>query len=244
MGFLKNIFSKKETPSETTSSAPTMQESATLEKYKINLDKTTINLTKSTGINFDALKSKVKLVLDYSGSMTPLYSNGTVQKVITKLLPLALKFDDDGELDCFLFSNGYKSISPCTGNNYPTFVANEIYNTNFTMSGTEYAPVLNQIHSEDDETIPSFVIFITDGDNYDKDNTDSIIKKMSTDNCFVIFVGIGSDNFDYLSKLDNLSGRPVDNTGFIRFADIGAVDENTLYDKLLTEYASWLKDNG
>lgn len=235
MGILKNIFSKPAT------SVPEAVHSEELEQYKINLNKTTINLTKSTGVQFDNLKSKVKLVLDYSGSMSDLYYIGTVQKVINKILPLALKFDDDGELDCYLYSNGYKTIQSCTETNYRNYVTNIVQKSGFRMGGTEYAPVLKKIHESDTKDIPTFTIFITDGDNSDKPETDNIVRAMSTDNGFVMFIGIGNDDFKYLSKLDNLSGRPIDNTGFTVFSNIGNVDENTLYTMLLTEYAAWLK---
>lgn len=243
MGFLNNLFGKKEFETNNTLGFLNPTETVGLDDYKISLDKVTVNLTKSTGIQFDNLKSKVKLVIDYSGSMDNLYRNGTVQQVITKLLPLALKFDDDGELECFLFSNGYCEVKSCNAQNYTNYVNNIIYNANFSMGGTEYSPVLNAIHNADTKNIPTFTIFITDGDNYDKSETDAIIRKISIDNGFIMFVGIGNDNFSYLNKLDNLSGRPIDNTGFVKFSDIGKVDETTLYNKLLKEYATWLKGN-
>lgn len=243
MGFLQNIFKKNEEAKNTLGFMQSDIPAASIEldNYKVNLNKVTINLSKSTGVSFDNLKSKVKLVLDYSGSMRSLYNNGTVQRVITKLLPLAIKFDDDGELDCYLFSNGHKAIESCTEQNYVNYISSVVETSGFRMGGTEYASVLKTIHKEDTNKIPTFTIFITDGDNSDKSETDAIIRKISNDNGFVMFVGIGNDDFTYLSKLDNLAGRSVDNTGFIRFSDIDKVNETELYNKLLTEYASWLK---
>lgn len=233
MSILKNLFNKNK---EETPDTPN-----TLNEYKFSLEKVSVNLTKSTGVSFDGLKSKVKLVLDYSGSMCGLYNDGTVQEVITKLLPLALKFDDDGELECYLFSDGYKEIEPCTESNYTDYVDKIALRSNYSMGGTEYAPVLTAIHSKDTKDIPTFTVFITDGDNSDKPYTDEIIRDISTDNGFIMFVGIGNSRFDYLERLDNLSGRPVDNTGFVKFSDISSVSETELYTKLLTEYSSWLK---
>lgn len=233
MSILKNLFNKNK---EETPDTPN-----TLNEYKFSLEKVSVNLTKSTGVSFDGLKSKVKLVLDYSGSMYDLYKDETVQEVITKLLPLALKFDDDGELECYLFSDGYKEIEPCTESNYADYVDNIAVKSGFSMDGTEYAPVLRAIHIRDTKNIPTFTIFITDGDNSDKPYTDVIIRDISTDNGFIMFVGIGNSRFDYLERLDNLSGRPVDNTGFVKFSDISSVSETELYTKLLTEYSSWLK---
>lgn len=245
MGFLQNIFRKK--PEGNNALGFMQVENAdvfTLDDYKESLNTVTVNLKKSTGVSFDGLKSRVKLVLDYSGSMDDLYRGGVVQRVITKLLPLALKFDDDGALECYLFSNGYKAIKNCTENNYMNYVSSVVENSGFRMGGTEYAPVLRAIHKKDSSKIPTFTIFITDGDNSDKCETDNIIREISRDNGFIMFVGIGYDNFNYLRRLDELAGRPVDNTGFVKFDNIADVNERTLYTELLSEYAAWLKNNG
>lgn len=238
MGIFSNLF-KTETKANDKSSTVAQIDSI-LEEHKNNLDTVTISLAKKTGIDYSALKSRVKLVLDYSGSMNSLYSNGTVQKVITQLFPFALKFDDDGELECYLFSNGYKEITPCNLTNYSDYVKKVIYNSGFSMGGTEYAPVLKTIHKKVQNDVPDFIIYITDGDNSDKSETNKIIREMSTDNCFIMFVGIGSASFGYLEKLDNLSDRPVDNTGFVKFANIANTDDKTMYTELLTEYSGWL----
>lgn len=243
MSIFSNLFnSKSQTKDLGAVSAPETPHVISLEKSAVNLEKSIINLSKTAGYDFSALKSRVKLVLDYSGSMRHMYSSGKVQDVITRLLPLALKFDDDGDLDCYLFSNGYKKVIPCTKDNYKNYVDTELQETScFYMRGTEYAPVLNAIHKEVTAAIPDFVIFITDGDNCDKPATDDTIRSMSTANCFIMFVGIGTENFTYLSKLDNLRGRPVDNTGFVKCTDLERVSDEELYDCLLSEYASWLK---
>lgn len=231
MGIFSNLFKINN---------QTTQQDNKLEEHKANLEAVTINLKKKTGIDYSTLKSRVKLVLDYSGSMGNMYLDGTVQQVITQLLPFAIKFDDDGELDCYLFSNGYKKISACTVSNYSNYVKTVINNAHFSMSGTEYAPVLKAIHKSVKQNVPDFIIYITDGDNSDKPETNKIIMDMSTDNCFIMFIGIGNASFNYLENLDNLSGRPVDNTGFVKFADIAHTDDDTMYTKLLTEYSGWL----
>ena len=53
------------------------------------------------GVNeLNGLRSRVALVLDYSGSMERLYKNGTVQSVIERIMPIASQFDDNAELRC------------------------------------------------------------------------------------------------------------------------------------------------
>lgn len=212
-----------------------------LDDYITTLDGVTVDLSKGTNIDFNALTSEVELILDSSGSMSYDYLNGNVQTVINKLLPLALKFDDNGKLECTLFSNYYKELEPCTLDNYKKYVKNAILNKTSITGGTYYAPVLKFLRTRINSQIPKFVIFITDGNNSDGHATDDILRMMSKDNCFILFIGIGDADFNYLHKLDNLSGREVDNTGFIQFDDIKSIDGAELYTKALTEYSNWLK---
>ena len=118
------------------------------------------------------------------------------------------------------------------------------------MGGTEYAPVLKDVTKyyieENPSTLPAFIIFDTDGDNNQKDKapTDAIVREISEYNEFVQFVGIGSDSFDYLRKLDDLAGRRFDNTGFISVRDMDQLTDEELYTELLRQYIDWLKVRG
>lgn len=219
-----------------------------LKKSVISLDKSLISLEKKTGFSFDGHRAKVAVVMDYSGSMGSLYRNGAVQQVLTRLMPLALRFDDNGELDCWIFDDGYHRLESMYLSNFETYVKEEIMNKGYRMGCTSYAPVLEDVlHKyfvEDVATsdIPTFVIFITDGANDDKRATDKIIKESSYKNIFIQFVGIGSSSFDYLEKLDDLTGRPVDNTGFIKVSDMARLSDEELYEMLLNQYPDWLKN--
>ena len=77
---------------------------------------------------------------------------------------------------------------------------------------------------------------------YYRDETDRAIRKSSKHKIFYQFVGIGKyESFDYLQKLDDLDGRAVDNTAFIKVEDFSRMDDDQLYDKLLEQYPQWLK---
>ncbi|MCR5165858.1 MAG: TerD family protein [Oscillospiraceae bacterium] len=59
-----------------------------LEKHAVNLSKCIIGLSKKNCIDLVNTKAKVVVALDYSGSMSSLYSNGTVQETLNKFVPL------------------------------------------------------------------------------------------------------------------------------------------------------------
>lgn len=190
-------------------------------------------------------KSRVALCLDYSGSMSNLYKNGTVQAIIERILPIAMQFDDDGEMELWIFENGFKHLETINLNNYYGYVKDKIIGK-YRMGGTEYAPVIRDIKKTYVEDSPmklsNYVIFITDGDNSDKSSTTAIMKEISKYPIFFQFVGIGRDKFSYLEKLDDLDGRYVDNADFFSVADINAMSDDDIYRKLLTEFPSWLED--
>lgn len=256
-------FLKKKTVAESTTTnstatstvaAPTQMTSSVsqgvgvidMSKSKENLNKVLINMSKSSKIDMTKHTARVALAMDYSGSMDWLFNNGSVQATVTRLLPIALKFDDNGELESWLFSNGKERLKPVTADNYENYVKKVMRKARMNMGGTNYAPVLKDMvyyfKDKHPSTIPAFIMFITDGDNFDKYDTNEIVRELSNYNIFVQFVGIGDDSFSYLKKLDNLSGRTHDNTGFITVKDMNKMDDTTLYTELLRQYKDWLNN--
>lgn len=217
-----------------------------MSKHTRNLEEVLIDMSKPGKIDMIKHGAQVGFVEDYSGSMISLFRNGAVQRVITRLLPIALKFDDNGELESWLFSNGSEKLTPVTASNYSNYVKEVMLRANMRMGGTEYAPVLRDVvkfYKNRVSTMPAFIIFITDGDNWDEHETDAVVRELSNYNVFVQFVGIGTDsNFNYLRKLDNLSGRKHDNTGFIAVADMDKLTDEQLYTELLRQYNDWLNN--
>ena len=217
-----------------------------LSKSKDNLDKVLVNLSKEGKVNLSKHIARVALAMDYSGSMDGLFMSGAVQNTITRLLPIALRFDDNGELESWLFSNGKKKLKPVTINNYESYVESVMMKSGMNMGGTEYAPVLKDIVKyyikSDLSNSPAFLIFITDGANSDRGETDKIIKELSEYNMFVQFVGIGNESFNYLRSLDDMPGRKCDNTGFISVKDMEKMNDQELYTKLIRQYKDWLNN--
>ena len=196
-----------------------------------------------TGIpGLNNITSRVALVLDYSGSMLSLYSNGTVQSIIERIMPIAMQFDDNGELDVWIFEDGFKRLNSVNRNNFYG-MAESILNT-YRMGGTCYAPVMEDIQKkyikEEPAQLPNYIIYITDGENSDKVAAKQTITKLSKDPIFFQFIGIGNSSFKFLEKLDDLEGRTVDNADFFAIQDINAMSDVDLYTKLFTEYPDWL----
>lgn len=201
-------------------------------------------LKKERGIDLSDHYARVSVVLDISGSMEVLYKNGSIQELLTRLLPLALRFDDNGELEVFIFNTICTQLNPMTLRNYKDYVQCEITSKgHHACGGTKYAPAVNLTidNYNDGSPYPAFIIFITDGDNSDKEETDLAIRTSSYYRNFYQFVGIGGENFSYLQKLDDLNGRQVDNTAFVKVSDFAQLTDEELYAKLLDQYPQWLR---
>lgn len=217
-----------------------------LSKSKENLDKVLVNLSKQGKVNLSKHMARVAFAMDCSGSMDRLFDSGAVQNIITRLLPIALRFDDNGELESWLFSNGKRKLKPVTISNYRNYVKDVMMKSGMNMGGTEYAPVLKDMVkyyiNSDLSSMPAFIIFITDGANSDRSETDKIIRELSEYNIFIQFVGIGNESFDYLRSLDDMPDRKCDNTGFISVKDMEKMNDEELYMELIRQYKDWLNN--
>lgn len=89
--------------------------------------------------------------------------------------------------------------------------------------------------------VPTIVFFVTDGDNWDKAQTEHVLREASRQGIFWQFIGIGGDEeFKFLKKLDDLSGRFIDNADFVDAGDIKQMSDEALYNEILKEIPSWL----
>ena len=241
MGWFRRKKNDGNIPSVSQASTPT---AVTLKKAQDGLEHYIVRLKKENEVDLSQHHARVFVVIDRSGSMSALYCSGEVQKVLTRLLPLALKFDDNGELDVYVFNNTCTQLAPMTLKNYENYVQNEILNKGKgPIGGTSYAPVIKETVSayNDDSPYPAFGIFITDGENDDHDCTDKAIRESSKHKIFYQFVGIGYQGFSYLQKLDDLDGREVDNTAFIEVKNFSCLDDYQMFNKLLEQYPQWLQ---
>lgn len=214
--------------------------SVELRKQIVDLSKKAAFQANRHGV--EDLRAQVVLVLDISLSMNRLYKDGTVQKVIERILAMALTFDDDGEVDLFLFGTHAYQLPPVNLDGIAGYVERVILKDYKIVEATKYAPPLRLIHEKyrKPQPDPVFVIFITDGGNSDRRETTEVVQAMSGEPIFIQFVGIGAEKFPFLQRLDELTGRVVDNAGFMQVNDITLMKDSELFDRLLNEFPQWL----
>ena len=109
-------------------------------------------LKKKVGIVLEKRKlpqvtCEVKFALDISGSMQRLYENGTVQNLTDRLLAVASRFDDNGEMEVWTFTNDFDEAPVVTESMHEGYIDKHILRNSsiYKWGGTSYAPVMNDI---------------------------------------------------------------------------------------------------
>ncbi|HAT31025.1 MAG TPA: hypothetical protein DCW29_09305 [Janthinobacterium sp.] len=259
-------------------SAPAPSTPSAAELAKVSLAKRVereapqlVNLVKQAGASLQQVglsehRAKVCLCLDISGSMGKLYRDGLVQKFAERILALGCQFDDDGEIDVFLFGKNVHQPVPMSLANCTTYVKQAI--THHPLEGdTLYGRAMQAIRAfyfpdaaggerlkPLAAALPVYVMFVTDGGTSDKSLTEKQLRWASHEPIFWQFMGIGAgrkssnkllaafadSDFPFLEKLDDLGGRYIDNANFF---SVSAPDEHSdaqLYALLMNEYPGWL----
>lgn len=244
---------------EMTSKINLSKDKEVLGSHIINLSKTVINLSKEANIDLGDTKARVVVILDYSGSMKKLYNDGTVQRTLNRLVPLGLKFDDNGSIDTYVFRDDFIKLADLNIDNYEKYVDKEIKAKVEKYGRTVYSPVLNDVYNTmcnqkgfinfikrilglHKKTDPILVLFITDGgdENGDYVSCDNVIRKLSEAKTFIQFIGIGDNKFKYFDRLPKITGKATENTGSTIIKDLNNVTDDTLYRVILKDFAKWI----
>ena len=245
---------------------------------RINLDKQIeqkapklVSLVKSAGVSLAKVglaqhRAKVCLVLDISGSMQGLYKSGLVQSFAERILAMACKFDDDGELDVFLFGRNVHHCQPMGLANWDGYIA-QVIKKHPLEGDTRYGAAIQAVRrhyfpdgaggeraTPHKAQLPVYVMFVTDGTTSDKPVTERQLRWASREPIFWQFMGIGKgkkskskllasfadSDFPFLEKLDELDGRLIDNANYFSVSSPDEHSDAQLYELLMGEYPAWL----
>ncbi|MBD3878380.1 MAG: VWA domain-containing protein [Quinella sp. 1Q5] len=187
--------------------------------------------------------ARVALVMDISGSMNQSYKDGTVQEIVNKILPVAVQFDNNGELDFWVYGTSCQRRPPVNMSNYKQAVPENWRELRSALGGSNNEPVVMREVVAEYETsqLPAYVIFVTDGGIYKTGEIKRLLINASYLPIFWQFVGVRGEGYGILENLDNMRGRYVDNADFFALDDFMDVPNPELYSRLLNEFPSWLK---
>lgn len=186
--------------------------------------------------------AKVALVLDNSGSMRGQYRSGRVQKIVDRAFPLAVQFDDDGELECWAYGDRPYRLPPVSFANLNNVKSIHESHKKWPTGGNnqEAIMVAEIIRHYQKSSLPVYVMFVTDGGIDNSRQLKTLLVDSARMPIFWQFMGSGGSNYGPLEQLDKLAGRVVDNANFFALDDIAAVSDAELYERLLGEFPAWL----
>ncbi len=246
-----------------------------LSKVELRKHKVGVSLAKH---GIATVEAEVLFVIDASGSMGQLYRDGTVQETVERIVPVALRLDDDGKMDTWFYASSCRQVEPLDEVSMIDFIRRTMPSPGASIPASAPSPtpapsrgffgrsrapigdsssgsigygnnepvVMNAILANEQakRTGPLLVIFLTDGgiDSSTSTVIKDILRKCSGQAIFWQFVGVGNANYGVLRDLDTISGRVIDNAGFFAVDDMTTIDDDELYDRILSEFPSWLKE--
>ena len=201
-----------------------------------------------------SITAEVVAVIDASLSMEQLYSGGAVQDALQRVVPVALNFDDNGDIPVYVFSDDFaKAAASLTRDNYADFVDQQVIPI-AGWSGTQLAGVLTATAADlgfvpagggdpsphSTSGLPAIIYVFTDGENADVEPTADLLRALSRAGsaAYFNFIGIGDEPFAFLRRVAD----ELPNVNFARVADMAATGGgDAIYDYLLpTELTDWL----
>jgi hypothetical protein len=176
------------------------------------------------------------------------YHNGDVQKVVDRLMPLAINFDNDGSFECWAFAQYTTQLDDVTLTNVNQFIQTTKRGWRNWQVGArinQEIPAIEAVinyYQQFDDGIPVYVLFISDGGVGSGRQMQKVLTQAATLPIFWQFVGIGGRNYGVLEKLDDMAGRIIDNCNFFELERITGISDERLYELLLEEFPSWLNE--
>ncbi|WP_370184792.1 VWA domain-containing protein [Rhodococcus wratislaviensis] len=194
---------------------------------------------------------RVVLVMDNTGSMSKRYRSGEVKRIIERMVPVATQLDSDGNLEAYAYAQRFVKLPDVTVADADTWVNTYVHlhgrhgDIDFDAIGgtNNEIPIMEEIIGTLDKSaaVPTLVLFFTDGGFHAKAQITTLMRTASALPAFWQFIGIGKSSFGVLERLDNLTGRLVDNAGFFAVENVDTLSNAALYELLLSEYPDWLR---
>ncbi|MFK0172659.1 VWA domain-containing protein [Streptomyces sp. NPDC090306] len=192
------------------------------------------------------LRAAVYLVVDRSYSMAGYFRDGSVQHLADQALGLSAAVDDDGIVPLVFFDSQPYPVVDITLDQHAGVVAqqHQLLGGEDTMGGTRYSLAISTVlehYQASGATDPALVIFQTDGEPGDGVDAAQLLADAAPLPLFWAFVGFGAHTVTYLTELDQMPGREVDNASYFHAGrSPKSLPDATVYDAITGEFAKWL----
>lgn len=187
----------------------------------------------------EGARANVVMLLDFSGSMSRDYANGTVQKIVERALAFAANIDDDGQMPIIPFDDGVHPVIEADLSNFAGIINRELYDGR-RMGGTNMAEPLNMVRSLSAKSEdPIYLIVVGDGDPWDKPETKRAVIELANYPVFIKFLSVRPVAFlDELDDLDDTQ-RLLDNVDSKSIENPDSLSDMQLAEIMADEWLSW-----
>ncbi|WP_327718098.1 VWA domain-containing protein [Streptomyces sp. NBC_00490] len=235
-------------------------------RLSLRKEQVAVSLRKHGAVGVTA---RVILVLDASGSMSFLYSKGVVADVVERMAAVAAQLDDDGDMQAWTFASNAARLPDLRLGDLPEWLRLHVRvgqislfrrskkpgrglepgQVDMRMVGiqNEEQKAIAQVRTYVQETpaaVPTLVLFFSDGGIHRNAMIERELREAVEEPIFWQFVGLGRSDYGVLERFDTLPGRRVDNVGFFAVDDISTVPDQELYDRILSEFPTWIAAAG
>ena len=194
--------------------------------------------------NLENTTARVALAIDISDSMENSYDNGIIQGIVNKILPMAVQFDDNSELDFWHYTNKSQKKKIINMKNYESAVPKDWeYLTDLFGSTNNETVIMEKIIEEyKNSNVPVYVIFVTDGGIYEESKIKNLLIESSKLPIFWQFIGVSGSDYGILENLNKINGRYTDNAKFFALDDFSTTPNSELYSQVLNKFPIWLEE--
>ncbi|MER5748107.1 VWA domain-containing protein [Streptomyces sp. NPDC002225] len=232
------------------------------ERLSLRKEQVRVSLSKH---GLPQVSARVVLVLDASGSMSALYRRGTVAGVVERMVAVAAQLDDDGRMQAWTFASNSARLPDLAIGELPDWIrlhvrVGQLYGFGRRKPPKGHLPGQIDmrtvgIQNEEQKVIaevrdfvrahplpePTLVLFFSDGGVHRNREIEQELRAAADEPVFWQFVGLGQSDYGVLERFDTMPGRRVDNVGFFAVDDIERIADQELYDRVLSEFPSWLR---
>ncbi|MEV7883708.1 VWA domain-containing protein [Streptomyces sp. NPDC002817] len=235
-------------------------------RLSLRKEQVAVSLRKHGAVGVTA---RVILVLDASGSMAFLYSKGVVADVVERMAAVAAQLDDDGDMQAWTFASHAARLPDLRLGDLPEWLRLHVRVGQISLFRRSKKPgrglepgqvdmrtvgiqneeqkAIAQVRTYVQETpaaVPTLVLFFSDGGIHRNAMIERELREAVEEPIFWQFVGLGRSDYGVLERFDTLPGRRVDNVGFFAVDDISTVPDQELYDRILSEFPTWIAAAG
>ncbi|MGM9998504.1 MAG: VWA domain-containing protein [Candidatus Bruticola sp.] len=197
-----------------------------------------------SNLNLSQCRAQIILVLEASVNTAKFFSDGSMQNLITKVLPIAEFLNPNKELNYWLCGGRSKKMFTIKRSNLESAIPKDWGSLMWSLGEhkNEIATMADIITDSQPFPLPVLVMFVTSGNPAADNHIEQMLVNASQLPLFWQFLGVGGANYGIFDRLDSIRNRACDNAKFAAISGFSPHSSPELYSFLLSGFSKWLRD--